>query len=188
MRELILWDMVSLDGYFEAPGGDISWFMFDDDLEKYILDTQRSAGMLLFGRRTFELMRAYWPAAEGEIAEFMNSVPKVVASTTLTDPGWSNTRIIGDDLPEQVLALKREPGEGAIFVFGSADLSTTLLQHGLVDEIRIGLNPILVGAGTPLFKPDLPSTPLALVESRQLNSGLIIAHYRPVLPPSSILD
>jgi dihydrofolate reductase len=188
MRDLILWDMVSLDGYFEAPGGDLSWFTFDSDLEKYILDSQVSAGMLLFGRRTFEVMRAYWPTAEGAIADFMNSVPKVVASSTLTEPGWSNTRVIGTNLSAQVMDLKQEPGDGPIFVFGSANLSASLIRDGLVDEIRIGINPILLGVGTPLFRTDLPATPLELVDSRTLNSGLILAHYRPALPVPPTAD
>lgn len=151
MRNVIMWDMLSLDGLFEGPNGEIDWFAFDDELEKYILESNRSIGTLLFGRRTYEGMAAHWQSEEGEIAEFMNAVPKVVFSTTLPSADWNNSRLVRDDVPGEVTRLKEQPGKD-IFVFGSADLSATLIEHGLVDEYRIGINPILLGAGTPFFK------------------------------------
>lgn len=179
MPDLICWDMVSVDGFFEGPEHDISWFAFDEELERYIIDTQRSAGTLLFGRRTYEGMAAYWPTATGEIAGFMNRVPKVVVSDTLQATDWQPTTIVrGEDMPREVARLKQDPG-GTIFVFGSADLTASLLRHGLVDELRIGLNPILLGAGNRMFKAGGDRQALRLATATVLKSGLVILHYRP---------
>lgn len=178
MRNLILWDMVSLDGFFEGPNRDIGWFYFDDELEKYILDTQKSAGTLLFGRVTYEMMASYWPAAEGQIADFMNAVPKVVFSRSLERADWNNTTLVRGNVPEEVSKVKEQPG-GDIFVFGSADLSATLMRHGLVDEYRIGINPVVLGSGTPFFKGSPDRIRLNLVQTTPLRSGLVVLHYRP---------
>lgn len=179
MRDLICWDVVSVDGFFEGPDHDISWFPFDDELEEYILDTQRSAGTLLFGRVTYEMMAAYWPAATGPIAEFMNTVPKVVVSRTLSEVDWHPTTIIRDDVADRIAKLKQEPGQ-PIFVFGSADLTDSLLAYGLVDELRIGVSPILLGDGVPMFRRGGGRRPLRLTWSRTFGSGLVVLHYRPV--------
>ena len=178
-RKLILWNMVSLDGMFEGPDHDIGWFVFEDELEKYILETQESADTLLFGRVTYELVATYWPTAEGRIADFMNGVRKFVFSRSLDKAGWTNTTLVRDNAPEEIEKLKRQPG-GDIFVFGSADFSATPIRHGLVDEYRFGINPLVLGKGTPFFKPDEGRIDLKLIETRPLKSGVIILHYQPV--------
>ena len=179
MRKLILWDMLSLDGYFEGPGkGDIDWFRFDDELERYITELQAAADTLLFGRVTYEGMAAYWPTAEGQIADFMNSVPKVVFSRTLEKADWNNTTLVKENAPEVVAKLKQQPG-GDIFVFGSADFAATLIERGLVDEFRFGINPVLLGSGVPFFKGSGETRNLTLVEAKPLSSGLVILHYTP---------
>jgi dihydrofolate reductase len=174
-----MWNMVTLDGFFEGPNkGQIDWFLFDDELEKYIIESQMAADTLLFGRVTYEGMAAYWPTAEGRIADFMNNVLKVVFSRTLQSAGWNNTRLVNEHVPEEVSHLKQQPG-GDIFLFGSANLASTLMQHGLIDEYRLGVNPIVLGGGTPLFKGSPDRLNLKLLESRILKSGLVILHYRP---------
>lgn len=178
MRDLILWDMLSLDGLFEGPDNDLGWFRFDDDLEEYILDSQRAADTILFGRRTYEGMASHWQSEEGEIADFMNSVPKVVFSRTLERVTWNNSRLVSDDVPGEVARLKQQAG-GDMFVFGSADFSATLIEHGLADEYRIGLNPVILGEGTPFFKGRSKQLPLTLVDVKPFSSGLVILHYRP---------
>jgi dihydrofolate reductase len=178
MRKVIMWNMITLDGFFEGPSkGQIDWFRFDDELEKYIIESQMSAGALLFGRVTYEGMASYWPNAEGRIADFMNTVPKVVFSRTLESAGWNNTRLVKENVPEEVFQLKQLPG-GEIFLFGSADLASTLIQHGLIDEYRLGVNPIVLGSGSPLFKGSPDRLNLKLLESWTLQSGLVILHYR----------
>ncbi len=184
MRRLITWNMVSLDGYFDTPDHSLDWFHFSDEMERYIIDTQETAGTLLFGRVTYEMMATYWPTAQGRIADFMNGVEKVVFSRTLVNAAWSNTRLISENVPEEVGRLKEGDG-GDIFVFGSADFSATLMQHSLIDEYRIGLNPIVLGSGIPLFKETPGRRPLKLIESRPLESGVVILHYVPGPGPAA---
>jgi dihydrofolate reductase len=179
MPKLILWDMLSLDGFFEGPNkGDIDWFVYDDELEKYVLETQSNVGALLFGRTTYELMAAYWPAAEGQIADFMNRVPKLFHSTTLRAVEWNNSRLVRDNVSEEVSRLKQGPG-GEIFCFGSADFASTLINEDLVDEYRIGINPVLLGSGVPFFKGSDSRHSLKLVDTKPLKSGVVILHYQP---------
>lgn len=177
MRKVILWNMVTLDGFFEGPGHDLDWFVFEQELERYILETQENAGTLLFGRVTYEMMAAYWPTAAGRIADFMNGIEKVVFSRTMTDPGWNNVRM-ESDVAETVRVLKAEKG-GDIFVFGSADFAAELIRGDLVDEYRIGINPVILGNGVPFFKGDEPRRSLKLLEVRPLKSGVVILHYEP---------
>jgi dihydrofolate reductase len=179
MRKLITWNMLSLDGYFEGPEkGNIDWFRFDEDLEKYVLESHESAGTLLFGRVTYEGMAAYWQTAEGRIADFMNNVPKLVFSRTLTAADWNNTTLIKENVAGEVAKLKEQPG-GDIFVFGSADFTSTLINCDLIDEYRFGINPVLLGSGVPFFKGGAEKQNLKLVEAKPFNSGLVILHYTP---------
>ena len=176
MRKLIMWDMVSVDGFFEAPDHDISWFVFDDELGNYITETQKEADLLLFGRTTYEMMASYWPSAEGQIADFMNSVEKIVFTRTLKSVDWNNTRLLSDDVPGEVARLKQGKG-GEIFVFGSAEFAAALVENGLVDEYRIGINPVLLGSGIPLFKGRFVRRSLELTRATPLKSGVVILHY-----------
>ncbi|WDZ75828.1 dihydrofolate reductase family protein [Ensifer adhaerens] len=179
MRKVIMWDMVSVDGFFEAPGHDIGWFVFEDELAAYIGQTQLGTGTLLFGRVTYEMMASYWPSAEGDIATFMNGVEKFVFSRTLKSADWHNTTLVSGDAVTEVERLKRLD-DGTIFVFGSADFAAGLIEKGLVDEYRLGINPVLLGNGVPLFKPGLTRTNLKLTHTRPLKSGVVILHYQPV--------
>lgn len=178
MRKVIMWDMVAVDGFFEGPGRDIGWFVFEEELERYILETQEQAGTLIFGRVTYEMMASYWPSATGRIADFMNRIEKVVFSTTMTDPGWSNAKLVKGGVAEAVSALKARPG-GDIFLFGSADFAATLIEQGLVDEYRLGINPVILGSGTRLFKGGEFRLGLKLLDARRLKSGVVILHYAP---------
>ena len=180
MAKLIMWNMMTLDGLIEGPDREIDWLadVWGEDLEAYSKDTGRAAGGLLFGRVTYALMAGHWPTAEGEIAGFMNALPKIVFSRTLETADWSNTRLVRDNAADEVRRLKEEPGKD-LFVFGSAGLSATLIRHGLFDEYRIGINPIVLGGGNPLFKEMPDRLRLTLTESRPLRSGVVILHYRP---------
>ncbi|MBP1885161.1 dihydrofolate reductase family protein [Sinorhizobium mexicanum] len=178
MRKIIMWDMVSVDGFFETPDHDISWFVFEDELAAYIGETQMEAGTLLFGRATYETMAAYWPAAEGDIATFMNGIEKFVFSRTLKSADWHNTTLVSGDAVAQVERLKELDG-GTIFIFGSADFAATLTAKGLVDEYRLGINPVLLGKGVPLFQNIPERTNLKLTHTRPLKSGVVILHYQP---------
>jgi len=178
MKRVITWNMLTLDGFFAAPDGNLDWFVFDDELERYIKETPLQAGTLLFGRVTYQMMADYWRTAEGEIAAFMNGVQKYVFSRTLDSADWNRTTLVKGDSVETVRKLKQQPGKD-IFVFGSADFSATLMRHGLIDEYRIGLNPVILGKGIPLFKEGVEKLKLRLLTSRPLKSGVVILHYEP---------
>jgi dihydrofolate reductase len=169
--------MISLDGYFADPDGQLDWFTVSDELEDYLREVHQEVGGYLYGRRTYQGMEAFWRSTDHWIADFLRSVPKFVASRSLEQVDWENSHLVRD-LPGEVEKLKQEPGK-AIFVAGSANLVTTLTRYGLVDEYRVWINPILLGAGTPLFQGGTDRLPLRLVDTRQLDSGLLILRYRP---------
>jgi dihydrofolate reductase len=179
MARLIMWNLMTLDGFVEGPNRDISWHLdvWGEELEQLSIEQLNAAGGLLFGRVTYELMANHWPGATGEVADFMNAAPKFVFSRTLTTSGWNNTRLYGDDVPGTVARLKRETAKD-IFLFGSADLAASLIPHGLIDEFRIAVNPVILGGGTPLFKQG-ERTRLKLLDSRALSTGIVILRYAP---------
>src|SRR3989442_5154018 len=136
VRKLIMWNLVTLDGFFEGPKSwDLDWHdtVWGEELEQYSIEQSSSTGALLFGRVTYEGMASYWPSQKGAIADFMNTIPKVVFSRTLEEADWNNTTLVKDNVIDEVRKLKKQPGK-TLFVFGSADLSATLLEHGLSDE------------------------------------------------------
>lgn len=183
MSRLILWNMLSLDGYFEgAKSWDVEWFhpYFNKELEDFSIEQLRQADALLFGRVTYEGMAAYWKTATGEVADFMNSLPKIVVSNTLKAADWTNTRLVTGDAAVQVRAVK-EHGSKAIFVFGSGKLCATLFAAGLFDEVRIGLIPTVIGSGATLFGRDLTCTKMKLLEARELENGCVILRYEPLV-------
>jgi dihydrofolate reductase len=140
------------------------------------------AGGLLLGRRTYEIFAAYWPNAPEEeqaIAEPLNAMPKHVASTTLGEPlAWENSTLLQGDVAEAVAALKREDG-GDLHVIGSLELVQTLIQRGLADELRLMIDPVLLGGGKRIFRDDGALRPLRLVDSEVTNTGAILTTYAP---------
>jgi dihydrofolate reductase len=182
MRKLALFMNISLDGYFEAPGHDLSGFT--SDFEAFPSDSSQRSGTLLFGHRTYDLMKAFWPTPQAlstapEVAKFMNRALKVVASYTPFDPGWDNVQVISADVLAQVKQLKEQPGE-TIMIFGSNTLCVSLIQAGLIDEFQIVVNPIVFGDGTSLFNGLPGHLSLSLKGSRQFKSGAVMLTYSPL--------
>lgn len=180
MRKVIMWNMVTLDGFFEgAKPWEIDWhdYVWGDELERFSIEQSKSIGALLFGRVTYEGMARYWTTAKGEIADFMNSVTKVVFSRTLKKADWSNTVLMNGNVEEEVSRLKQQPGKD-VYVFGSANFSSTLMKHNLIDEYRLGLTPVVLGKGNPLFKVSPERLKLKLAEARPLKSGCVILRYQ----------
>jgi len=181
MRKLILWNVQTLDGYFEgAKPWDLDFHnaAWGEELEQLSLDQAKEVGTLLYGRATYEGMQSYWTTATGATAEFMNSVPKIVFSRTLASATWNNSRLVRGDAADEVASLKREEGKD-LFVFGSAKLSDSLMQRGLFDEYRLCIAPIVLRNGVPLFKPGGEAQNLTLLESRALATGAVILRYAP---------
>ena len=179
MARLIMWNLMSLDGYFEGPNRDLSFLedVWGPELEELSLEQGRAAGGLVFGRTTYQMMASYWPTETGEIADFMNAIPKVVASRTLKTSDWGNTRFIAGNVADEVAKLKRETAKD-IYVFGSANLSAALIAAELFDEYRVGLTPHLLGSGTPLFRPGSRRN-LKLLEGQPHSTGVVILRYAP---------
>jgi dihydrofolate reductase len=179
MRKLIMWNLMTLDGYFEGgQPNDLSWFVFDDDMQQYIFDAEEEVGGYVFGRETYEMMAGYWPGEEGRTADFMNRIPKFVFSTTMPSADWNNTLLFRGEVASEIKRLKSEPGKD-LFVIGSADLATTLTAEGLIDEYRIAVNPIVLGNGTALFQGDT-RVDLKLVQSTVFGSGVVVLRYEPL--------
>ena len=189
MRKLIVWNIMTLDGYFEGEKNwDLSFHdkIWGPELEKLSLEQLRSADYLVFGRVTYEGMAAYWKKAEGEnneIARLMNSIPKLVFSRTLKedDPAWSadrwnNSTLADKNASGEISRLKKQ-GDGDMYVFGSADLSRTLIEDDLIDEYRIGIAPIILGNGRPHFKQGLTSRNLSLLSTQVLSSGGVVLRF-----------
>jgi dihydrofolate reductase len=181
MSKLIMWNLITLDGMFEGPKPwDLSFheYAWGDELERFSLEQAAEVEGLIFGRRTYEGMAAHWSNAKGEIADFMNAVPKYVFSRTLDRADWANSTLMKEDAGDAVARLKEQPGKD-LFVFGSADLSDSLIRHALFDEYRIGLVPGTLGEGNPLFKRDSEPMRLQLLESRSLGERCLLLRYRP---------
>ncbi len=181
MMKLIMWNLITLDGYFE---GEKNWdldfhdLVWGEELKQFSVEQLKSADMLIFGEVTYEGMAKYWPKAKGEIADFMNRIQKVVCSQRLKSADWNNTLIVNDAVVE-IPKLKRG-GNGNMFVFGSGVLSESLMKANLFDEYRIVIVPVILGKGRHLFNPGLDYQKLKLLESQPLSSGGVILRYAPV--------
>ncbi|TWE21453.1 dihydrofolate reductase family protein [Kitasatospora atroaurantiaca] len=183
MRKILLFMVASADGFYEGPHQEFDWPVVDDEFNDFALEQLDSVDTLLFGRVTYEGMAAYWPTAEAQqndpkVAGVMNSIPKVVVSRTLERAEWANTRVIGGNLAEEIAALKAQPGKD-IAVFGSSALSVSLLELGLLDEVRIMVNPVVLGGGKSLFRTTGGRIHLELLGTRAFGSGNVLLSYRP---------
>lgn len=179
MRKLIMWNIITLDGYFEGnqnwdlPFHDMVW---GEELKKLSLEQLNSADYLVFGRVTYEGMAAHWPKAEGEIANLMNKIPKLVFSKTLKSVDWDNAVLIKEDASAQIAKLKAQGGAD-MYVLGSANLSETFINDDLFDEYRIAIAPVILGSGRPLFKQGISPKNLSLVSAQQLLTGGAVLKY-----------
>lgn len=195
-RRVVVAEFVTLDGYMVGPDEDISWVAvgFDPRMQEDIAESISStAGVFLFGRVTYDIFAAYWPHAEPydegdalapaegkedpRIIDALNQRPKVVVSTTLGEPAWAGTRVVAGDLEEEVRRLKQEGG-GAVFVQGSASVVQALARADLVDEYRLYVHPVMLGAGKPLFAGGHPRQGLELTGLTRYPNGVLATTYR----------
>ena len=204
MRKLIYSMMVSLDGFIDRrppiPAGDragergstrpddtnqLDWVIIDEEIHSFANDEAREAGAFLYGRRLYENMAAFWPAADTlpdmpdyvvEFARIWKPKPKIVFSKTLDQVEW-NSRLVRGDVAEEVEKLKAQPG-GDLSV-GGANLAATLIGRGLVDEYRLLVHPVVIGSGTPFFPPVRSDIKLRLLETKRFSSGVVFLRYEP---------
>lgn len=184
MRRIFMFVNVSLDGYFEGPEHDLSWATAE--YEAFSPGEGEEADAILLGRRTYDLMRSYWPTPEAaerepEVAEFMNETPKYVVSHVPFDPLWNNVTVITTDVAGEIQRLKEGPGK-SIAIFGSNNLCVTLMQEGLIDEFQIMVNPVALGRGTPLFQGLPERARFRLTGTRTFDTGAVLLTYEPARP------
>jgi dihydrofolate reductase len=187
MSRILVTEFVSLDGVMEDPGGaegfERGGWVFEisqgEDGGKFKLDETRDSEALLLGRKTYDGFAEAWPQREGEFADRFNSMPKYVISSTLENPAWNNTTVLGGDAVAEVKKLRAAAG-GDIVVHGSARLVQTLIENDLVDELRLMVFPVVLGSGKRLFGETSGKRRLMLAESRTVGDGVTIAIYRPV--------
>ena len=178
MGRLFASNIMSLDGFFEGPNHEFNWFKPDEEFFDYAREMLRSVDTILFGRKTYEHMAGYWPSApREEIADKMNSLPKVVVSGTLQKVEWNNSALIRGNIAEGITKLKAKPGKD-IVILGSAMLAAFLLQEGLIDEYRVIVVPLLLGRGHSLFPNIKRGIDLKLEKTTMLHSGVAVLYYQ----------
>jgi dihydrofolate reductase len=184
VRKIILMMSVSVDGFIEGPDRQIDWHLVDDELHSHFNEQLRTMSAFLSGRVTYELMAGFWPTADSdpsstrpvvEFAGIWRDMPKIVFSRTLERADW-NTTIVRDVVVEEIMALKERPGGD--MVVGGADLAAAFMQHGLVDEYRLYVHPVLIGRGKPLFSASDAKIALELAETRAFGNGVVLLRYR----------
>ena len=183
MRKVFVFNMVTLDGFFEGPNQEIDWHNVDKEFNEFAAEQLGTIGVILFGRVTYQGMASYWPtpfAIENDpvIAARMNSISKIVISHTLDKAEWNNTRLIKDNVAAEITRLKQQPGKD-LAIFGSANLMASLMHMGLVNEFRIMVNPVVLGNGTPLLKGISQPLKLKLIKTRTFSSGNVLLYYQP---------
>jgi dihydrofolate reductase len=189
MGTIVISENVSLDGVIQDPAGDegfrvggwVGLIKDSPQLAKLALDEALGAEALLLGRRSYEWFAARWPSRSGELADRLNSMPKHVVSSTLEDPAWNNSTVLTGDVVDEVSKLKQEV-DGEIIVAGSFQLLRTLLEHDLVDELRLKVFPVMLGAGERLFGETSDKKPLRLIDTQTLDDGVAVLTYEAVRP------
>ncbi len=187
MRKLVVFNQVTLDGYFAGMNGDISWAYKDNkdaEWNAFVAGNASGGGQLLFGRITYELMASYWPtphAIENDpvVAERMNNLPKVVFSRTLDKASWKNTKLVKGSLAAEVRKMKKAPGEG-MAILGSGSIASQLAQEGLIDEFQIVVNPVVLGKGRTVFDGIKSKLNLKLTKTRTFGNGNVLLCYEPM--------
>lgn len=187
-RKVISLMHVSLDGFAAGPNGELEWAIVYEEMYKDVADMLTTVDTALYGRVTYQMMESYWPtvpanpsstADDLQHAQWVENVQKVVFSRTLETVTWNNTQLVKENIAAEVAKLKRLPGED-MMIFGSPSIVHTLAKHGLIDEYRINVNPIVLGDGIPLFKGIADTIALELVRAKTFRSGVVGLHYRKV--------
>lgn len=173
--------MVSLDGYFEGPNHELDWHNVDHEFNEFAITQLENTGILLFGRNTYSLMAGYWPTKlakkdDPEVAGLMNNMPKIVFSHTLKKAKWQNTRIAGEHIASEVHSLQVAPGKD-VGIFGSNALAVSLVEKGILCELRVMVAPVILGRGTIFLNGLHQNLSLSLMATRKFNSGNVLLTY-----------
>jgi dihydrofolate reductase len=187
MGKIVVSENVSVDGVVQDPSGDEGfrrggWVGVIQDREetgKVVLDEALGSEALLLGRRSYEFFAARWPSRSGELADRLNGLPKYVVSSTLENPDWNNSTVLKGDVVNEVSKLKQELN-GEIVVYGSIQLVRMLIENDLVDELRLMIYPVVLGAGERLFGETSETKPMRLVDTRTVGDGVAFLNYEPL--------
>lgn len=187
MRKLIVFNHVSLDGYFTGANGDFNWARAGNDDAEYqafVTENASGGGELLFGRVTYDLMASYWPTPNAskhdpKVAESMNAMPKTVFSRTMESAAWSNTTLVKDDIVAAVRKMKGAAG-GGMAIFGSGQIVSQLASAGVIDEYQFVVNPVALGEGRTMFDHMIEPLRLKLTKSRIFGNGKVYLCYEPI--------
>jgi dihydrofolate reductase len=186
MRKVILFMHMSLDGFVAGPNGEMDWISVNDEIFEAVIALQPSIDTALFGGKLYQEMAGYWPTVPGNPnsspqdrahAEWLNSAPKLVFSTTLPAAEWGPARLIRENLAEEVAAAKAQPGKDLI-LFGGASIAQVFMKLNLIDEYRLNINPVILGSGKALFAALPAHLRLKLVESRPFSNGVLSVVYQ----------
>jgi dihydrofolate reductase len=184
MRKLLVFNSVTVDGYFTDKNGDMSWAHKHDDPEwnAFTAENAKSGGELLFGRVTYDLMASFWPTPAAakmfpEVAEGMNKSPKVVFSRKMDQASWNNTRVIKGDLAEEIRKLKQAPGDGLVLM-GSGSIISQIALAGVIDEYQMVVNPLALGKGRTMFDGIKDQLNLTLASTRAFKNGNVLLTYK----------
>jgi dihydrofolate reductase len=187
MGKVVISENVSLDGVIEDPAGDegfgrggwVGEIKSREEVGKVVLNEAMGAEALLLGRRTYEFFAARWPSRRGGLADRLNRMPKYIVSTSLKDPRWDNSTVLEGDALTEVSKLKRRLG-GEIVVYGSFQLARTLIEHDLVDELRLMVYPVVLGAGERLFAETSDKKPMRLIDTQTVGESVALLTYAAV--------
>lgn len=185
MRKLVLFMHLSLDGFAADLNHGLDFLTYNEELREYADELVKTVGSPLYGRTTYKLMEGYWPTVLKKPnadkhalahAQWVENVPKIVFSRTLTEVTWNNTQLIKDNVAEEVKKLKQQPGKDLV-IFGSPGLATNLMNMGLIDEYQLTVHPIILGSGISVFTNNTARSSLKLLNSKNLKSGVVTLHY-----------
>jgi dihydrofolate reductase len=181
MKKLIVFNLITLDGFFAGPKGEINWHNVDGEFDEFSVKQLNGIDLIVFGRVTYEMMADFWPTREAikqdpVVAGKMNSLSKIVFSKSLNTVTWNNTRLVKGNFEKEIKRLKGQSGRD-IAIFGSGTVVSALAGTGLIDEYRLLVNPIVLGQGKPLFKDLKHSIKLKLLSSRMFNNGNVLLTY-----------
>lgn len=183
MAQLTVFNFITLNGAFKGPGGDIQWHRHGAEEQDYASEGANSDSTLLFGRKTYQMMASWWPSPMAlqsmpDVARGMNASQKIVFSRTLKRAAWENTKLIATD-PVRAIKRMKKDHEGHLTVLGSGSIVTLCAEHGLIDEYRIMVDPVLIGSGTPIAKALTHTVDLTLISHRVFKSGGVLLCYKP---------
>jgi dihydrofolate reductase len=188
MAKLSVYNFVTLNSYFKGPNGDLSWHKHGGEESEYSSEMLKAGNTLLFGRVTYEMMAGYWPTPDAikndtVVAEGMNKADKIVFSRALKNAGWKNTKIIKDNIIEEIKKMKSAPGEKDMTLLGSGSILNQFAEQGLVDEYQIMVDPVVISGGTPILKDIKHKLDLKLTSTRIFKSGVVLLCYAPANMP-----